>query len=92
MTRKQILARVHNARVTAERRGIIKRQHCEACGRGSQFAAGTIDYLKDIHAHHDDYSKPLEVRWLCPSCHKRHHVAHGPGRIPDHLFAEQVPA
>lgn len=25
-------------------------------------------------AHHDDYSKPLEVRWLCPSHHKLHHL------------------
>lgn len=24
--------------------------------------------------HHEDYSKPLEVIWLCRSCHKQHHA------------------
>lgn len=33
----------------------------EGCGRG------------DVHAHHEDYSKPLEVSWLCPLHHHRHH-------------------
>lgn len=29
----------------------------------------------DVHAHHDDYTKPLEVRWLCPLHHHRGHAA-----------------
>lgn len=29
----------------------------------------------DVHAHHEDYSKPLEVRWLCPLHHHRGHAA-----------------
>lgn len=42
-----------------------KPTHCEKCG--------AEEY--DIHAHHDDYAKPLDVRWLCRSCHIKHHIA-----------------
>ena len=27
-----------------------------------------------IQAHHKDYSKPLEVIWICASCHKKIHL------------------
>ena len=39
-----------------------------------------------IEAHHHDYSKPLDVEWLCPHCHARAH-----GRVKDlsHIEALQ---
>lgn len=39
-------------------RGVVTRKPCEVCGES------------ETHAHHDDYSKPLDVRFLCP----RHHA------------------
>jgi ribosomal protein S27AE len=49
-------------RVTAAiRSGRLKKQPCERCGNSR------------VHAHHDDYSRPLEVRWLCPACHGLEH-------------------
>jgi len=41
--------------------GRVKRQSCEVCG------------ATPAEAHHDDYGKPLEVRWLCPTHHRDHH-------------------
>lgn len=48
----------------AIRHGRIERSPCEVCGEGRRY---------HVHAHHDDYSKPLEVRWVCPVHHKLMH-------------------
>lgn len=37
---------------------------CEDCGA-----------TDDLHRHHDDYSRPLDVRTLCRRCHSRAHPA-----------------
>jgi len=33
----------------------------------------------DLHAHHDDYAKPLDIRWLCAACHHQWHAINGQG-------------
>ena len=44
---------------------LIRPEHCVECGQAKKKRNG----LSDINAHHDDYNKPLDVRWLCSQCH-----------------------
>lgn len=48
---------------TAIRNGKLKRLPCQVCGT-----------TENVHAHHPDYSKPLEVEWLCVIHHSREHM------------------
>ncbi len=49
------------AKVSAAlRNGTLVRKPCEVCGDKAQ-------------AHHEDYGKPLEVRWLCRKHHAMEH-------------------
>ena len=48
---------------------IIKQSCCQECG-SEYFVVG----------HHDDYDKPLEVRWLCQVCHCAWHAENGEGK------------
>ena len=48
--------------------GKLLRQPCEKCGK------------EPAHGHHDDYSKPLDVRWLCSIHHREHHARVGGGK------------
>lgn len=48
---------------------LIKQYVCSACGEDK----------KRIHGHHDDYSYPMTVRWLCSKCHCYWHKLNGSG-------------
>lgn len=55
-------AHARNAVAFALKMGKIQRQPCEVCGDPKS------------EAHHEDYAKPLDVKWLC---FFHHRVAHG---------------
>lgn len=55
--------RAHGLVKKALASGELIRQPCERCGA-----------TEWVEAHHEDYSKPLDVVWLCSSCHKQRHV------------------
>lgn len=46
----------------AVKSGSIKRLPCERCGTTNM-----------VQGHHEDYSKPLDVMWLCPIHHAERH-------------------
>lgn len=58
-------ARAHRKVSYEMRAGRLTRQTCQQCGSSP------------THAHHDDYTKPLEVRWLCAACHRQWHIENG---------------
>lgn len=57
------IAPAQRAATKAMKLGQLVRQPCEICGDTA------------VQAHHDDYSKPLDVRWLCRSHHVGLHKA-----------------
>lgn len=51
----------HDAVYQARRKGLLVAKPCERCGS------------QKVQAHHEDYSKPLEVVWLCQAHHTARH-------------------
>ena len=43
------------------RSGRLVREDCSVCGES------------EAEAHHDDYNKPLDIKWLCKKCHREYH-------------------
>ena len=62
------------------RERIAKPNSCERCGT-------EVEQKREIHAHHHDYSRPLDVEWLCIDCHLAEHEAELVAALPQH----QVP-
>ena len=64
--------RIRNAEKIAARKklayeveyGRIKKLPCRDCGK------------LEVHGHHEDYNKPLDVVWLCQNCHNLLHGRH----------------
>ena len=46
----------------AIRLGKLKREPCEVCGK------------KKVDAHHIDYSRPFDIKWLCRDHHAKEHI------------------
>lgn len=47
-------------RYAIQRKEFIRPLVCENCSE-----------IRKLSAHHTDYSKPLEVKWLCVKCHAK---------------------
>lgn len=61
--RSRVMARAHMQVWRAVQRGEIdKPLACALCAAGGP-----------LHAHHEDYDRPLDVIWLCRPCHMQHH-------------------
>ncbi|MDQ2987409.1 MAG: DNA cytosine methyltransferase [Armatimonadota bacterium] len=58
----------------AIQRGALKPKPCEVCGTNGTF----VDGRREVQAHHDDYNKPLAVRWLCQRHHHEWHKRNKP--------------
>jgi hypothetical protein len=55
----------------AIRGGKLFVEPCEICG-----------ITESVHAHHNDYAKPLNVRWLCAAHHQQWHAKNGEAANP----------
>lgn len=70
--------RVRGQCAWAIKSGKLTRLPCESCGATKS------------EAHHEDYSKPLEVKWLCRKCHgaahRKSHCIHGHALTDDNVF------
>ncbi len=57
----------HGAVRHAQISGKLVKSPCEVCGK------------LPANAHHDDYSQPLNIRWLCRAHHREWHALNGEG-------------
>lgn len=68
---KPIWQNAHKILFNALKNKIILKQPCLVCGN------------KNVHGHHEDYTKPLDVIWLC---HKHHFQLHKSMRLNERIL------
>ena len=56
-------SKAHKAVEIALKNGHMARGNCSVCGTD-----------KEVEGHHPDYTKPLEVTWLCIPHHQEEHI------------------
>lgn len=69
---RQIKIKAKNMVLCALKSGKLSKNPCEVCGE------------TEVHGHHDDYSKPLIVRWLC----RKHHLEYHKTAISQFVYGE----
>ena len=62
-----VRSKAHKAVSQALKSGTLSKVPCRDCG------------AVKVEGHHEDYNKPLDVIWLCHSCHMAHHASQAVG-------------
>lgn len=66
LSKTKLARRAYDAVRSALKSGrLVRPDSCQSCGTTE----------RRIDAHHDDYEKPLDVKWVCRSCHFLSHLA-----------------
>jgi hypothetical protein len=84
--RDLILTRMRLAVRRALRDGIFQEMPCELCGSQKITVACNGVKRRATVAHHDDYNRPLHVRWLCQLHHNVWHGKNKPLPMEDRLM------
>lgn len=59
-----VIARAHDmVELELITKRMVRPETCSSCGQ-----------RRKVDGHHDDYSKPLDVTWLCRLCHGKRHI------------------
>jgi hypothetical protein len=74
----RVATHAHGLVAAAIQSGNLVREPCEVCGNNAE-------------AHHEDYSKPLDVTWLCKKHHAARHAEIGDALMEGGLNLREVP-
>jgi hypothetical protein len=69
----ELLKKKHKANsmvAMAKVNGLLVPQPCSKCGNNYK-----------VNAHHENYDEPLNIIWLCPSCHRLRHIELNGGKL-----------